>query len=150
MKPHSLRKELSGSFCEPGEVKLFQFFPSCGSRLNFNLESPIVPTGTASLIFAQAVRPAQYISLLFPPILLGSTYLNILDLKSDSAGITASWSALYLILSQRRQQMLAQKLGWRGLIRGGTQATCMMNVLSCGYVYVSKKGFRLNSPDLPS
>ena len=143
---------MSESFCELGGVRFlaYQLATSYTCKLKSNLESPIVPTGTASLIFAQSVRPAHYVSLLFPPILLGSTYLNILDLKSDSAGITGSWSALYLILSQRRQQTLAQKLGWRGLIRGGTQATCMMNVLSCGYVYVSKKGFRFNSPELPS
>ncbi|KAL9124926.1 MAG: hypothetical protein Q9217_005796 [Psora testacea] len=91
----------------------------------------------ASMVLAQALRPPQYLMLLFPPVLLLSTYVNILDLKEESAAITGSWSALYYVLSRRRKQEITQKLTYRGLIRGGTQATCLMNILGCGYVYPS-------------
>ena len=105
----------------------------------------------ASMVLAQALRPPQYLMLVFPPVLLLSTYVNILDFKEESAAITGSWSALYYVLSRRRKQEFRQKLTYRGLIRGGTQATCMMNVLGCGYVYVTKHGIGLPkyTPNLP-
>lgn len=43
--------------------------------------------------------------MMFPPVLLFSSYLNLSDYKTDSAGITAAWSGLYALLAMRRSQV---------------------------------------------
>lgn len=43
--------------------------------------------------------------MLFPPLLLFSSYLNLSDYKTDAAGITAAWSGLYALLAMRRRQV---------------------------------------------
>jgi len=98
-------------------------------------ESPLPPTLLATLITAQHARPPQFLPLLFPPVLLFSTYLNLSDYKIDSAGINAAWSALYLILARRRNQPFVQKWGARGIIRGATLGLCVANVLGGGFTY---------------
>jgi hypothetical protein len=45
--------------------------------------------------------------MLFPPILLFSSYLNLSNYKTDAAGITAAWSGLYALLAIRRSQVSA-------------------------------------------
>src|SRR5271170_1002833 len=75
------------------------------------LESPVPPALLATLIAAQHLRPPQFLPLIFPPVLLFSTYLNLYNFKIDAAGISAAWSGLYLILTQRRKQNLRQKWG---------------------------------------
>ena len=102
-------------------------------------ESPVPPTVLAALITAQALRPVQPLPLLFPPILLFSTYLNIYDYKVDAAGINAAWSGLYLLLARRRKQPLASKFGTRGLIRGATLGLCVTNLVAGGIVYAVGK-----------
>ena len=99
------------------------------------LESPVPPTVLATLITAQHARPPQFLPLIFPPVLLFSSYLNIYDYKIDSAGLNASWSGLYLILARRRKQPFVSKWGPRGIIRGATLGVCMANVVSGGMVY---------------
>lgn len=78
--------------------------------------------------------------MLFPPILLFSTYLNIYEYKVDAAGINAAWSGLYMLLARRRKQSLGSKFGTRGLIRGTTVGLCAANLVAGGLVYaVGKK-----------
>ncbi|KAI9875473.1 MAG: hypothetical protein M1830_008442, partial [Pleopsidium flavum] len=83
-------------------------------------ESPLPPTILATLITAQHMRPPQFLPLLFPPVLLLSTYLNLSSYEVDSAGISAAWSGLYLILARRRKQPFTKRWGTRGVIRGST------------------------------
>ncbi|MCJ1368137.1 hypothetical protein MMC16_007278 [Acarospora aff. strigata] len=100
-------------------------------------ESPLPPTILATLITAQHMRPPQLLPLLFPPVLLFSTYLNLSTYKVDSAGINAAWSALYLILARRRKQPFAKRWGTRGIIRGATMGLCVANLLGCGFTYAT-------------
>ena len=87
----------------------------------------------------EALRPPSPLPLLFPPILLFSTYLNISDYKVDAAGISAAWSGLYLLLARRRKQPLVNKFGTRGLIRGATLGLCGVNLVAGGIVYAVGK-----------
>ncbi|MCJ1258891.1 hypothetical protein MMC24_006725 [Lignoscripta atroalba] len=110
-------------------------------------ESPLPPTLLATLITAQHARPSpllsffpRYLPFLFPPALLFSTYLNIYDYKTDAAGTSAAWSALYLVLARRRRQPLAQKWGTRGIVRGATLGLCVANLASGGLVYALGEG----------
>ncbi|KAI9714403.1 MAG: hypothetical protein M1820_000364 [Bogoriella megaspora] len=98
-------------------------------------ENPLPPTILATLVTAQSLRPFQPLPMLFPPVLLFSTYLNLGGLKVDSAGITASWSALYLLLASRRKQTLRSKFGARGIVRGGTIGMCLFNIATGGVAY---------------
>lgn len=73
--------------------------------------------------------------MLFPPVLLFSSYLNVNGYPTNSAGITSAWSAAYLVLARRRKQKFANKFGARGLIRGGTLGVCAANLVGCGVAY---------------
>jgi len=73
--------------------------------------------------------------MLFPPILLFSSYLNINGFKTDSAGLTSAWSAAYLVLAGRRKQTFGSKFGARGLVRGATVGLCLANVVGGGLAY---------------
>ncbi len=90
----------------------------CMQSSNDLLESPLPPMTLATLVTAQHFRPFQPLPMLFPPVLLFSTYMNLNGYTIDSAGVTGAWSALYLILAGRRKQTFARKWGARGLIRG--------------------------------
>ena len=107
--------------------------------LLLTLESSVPPTVLATLITAQALRPPQFLPLIFPPLLLFSTYLNISDYKVEAAGINAAWSGLYMLLARRRKQPLARKFGTRGLIRGATLGMCTANLVCGGLVYAVGK-----------
>jgi len=98
-------------------------------------ENPLPATLLATCITALHFRPAQPLPLTFPPILLASTYANLSGYKIDSAGITAAWSGLYLLLAQRRKQKLVSKFGARGLIRGATLGLCVVNLVGGGLAY---------------
>jgi len=105
------------------------------------IESPLPPTILAAFVTAQALRPPQFLQLLFPPVLLFSTYLNISDYKTESAGISAAWSSLYLLLARRRKQPLSSKFSTRGIIRGSTSALAVANMAAGGLVYLTGKGY---------
>jgi len=77
--------------------------------------------------------------MLFPPILLFSSWLNINGYKKDSAGLTSAWSAAYIVLARRRRQTIGSKFGARGLVRGATLGLCVMNVISGGIAYAFGK-----------
>ncbi|KAJ5113356.1 hypothetical protein N7456_001890 [Penicillium angulare] len=97
------------------------------------------PTLLASLIFAQHARPYQFFPMLFPPALLFTSYANISGFKTDSAGISAAWSGLYLLLAARRRQPFTKKFGVRGAVRGGTMALCLVNMIGGGLAYTLGK-----------
>ncbi len=73
--------------------------------------------------------------MLFPPLLLFSTYLNLQGYKIDSAGTTAALSGTYLVLAGRRKYGIWNKFGTRGIIRGATLGLCLANVVGGGLAY---------------
>lgn len=77
--------------------------------------------------------------MLFPPVLLFTSYANLQGYKKDTAGISAAWSGLYLLLAGRRRQPLMKKFGARGIIRGGTMALCLVNMVGGGLAYTLGK-----------
>jgi len=102
-------------------------------------ESPVPPSILATLIAAQHLRPPQFLPLLFPPVLLFSSYINIYDYKIDAAGTSAAWSGLYLLLARRRKQPFMQKWSVRGVVRGSTMGLCVAQLLTGGFVYAIGK-----------
>ncbi|OMP83393.1 hypothetical protein BK809_0004774, partial [Diplodia seriata] len=97
--------------------------------------NPLPATLTATLITAQHMRPFQPLPMLFPPVLLLSSYLNLNGYKKDAAGMTAAWSGLYVLLARRRKQRLYSKFGARGITRGATVAMCGANLVGGGLAY---------------
>lgn len=77
--------------------------------------------------------------MLFPPVLLFTSYANLNGFKTDSAGISAAWSALYLALAARRKQQFAKKWGPRGIVRGATMGLCLVNMVGGGLAYTMGK-----------
>jgi hypothetical protein len=82
----------------------------------------------------------------FPPILLFSTYLNLNGYEVDSAGITAAWSGLYLLMARRRRApgsgiaaRVGSKFGARGVTRGATMAVAAANLVGGGLTYALVK-----------
>lgn len=73
--------------------------------------------------------------MMFPPMLLFSTYLNLQGYKTDSAGTTAAISGSYLVLAGRRRLGFMNKFGARGLIRGATMGLCLANLVGGGLAY---------------
>jgi hypothetical protein len=73
--------------------------------------------------------------MIFPPLLLFSTYLNLQGYKIDSAGTTAALSGTYLVLAGRRRLGLMNKFGARGMIRGVTVGLCLVNLVGGGLAY---------------
>ncbi|KAI9829061.1 MAG: hypothetical protein M1832_000084 [Thelocarpon impressellum] len=98
-------------------------------------ENPLPPTLLATLIAAQHLRPPQPLPLLFPPVLLFSTYLNLSGFPVDGAGLSAAWSGLYLLLARRRRQPFTTRWGVRGIVRGATMGMCAVNLVAGGLVY---------------
>lgn len=77
--------------------------------------------------------------MLFPPVLLFTSYLNLQGYKTDAAGISAAWSGLYLLLASRRRQKLAAKASVRGVVRGATLALCAVNLVGGGVAFAFGK-----------
>lgn len=98
-------------------------------------ENPVPPALLATLVFAQHARPFQPLPMLFPPLLLFSTYLNLQGFKIDSAGTTAALSGTYLLLAGRRRMGFMNKFGARGVIRGATMGLCLVNLVGGGLAY---------------
>ncbi|KAB8070521.1 hypothetical protein BDV29DRAFT_33642 [Aspergillus leporis] len=102
-------------------------------------ENPFPPTLAASLIAAQHMRPFQALPMLFPPVLLFTSYANLQGFKTDTAGISAAWSGLYLLLASRRRQPFMKKWGTRGIVRGATMGLCLANLVGGGLAYTLGK-----------
>ncbi|KAG9238387.1 hypothetical protein BJ875DRAFT_451009 [Amylocarpus encephaloides] len=109
-------------------------------------KNPLPPTLLATLVTALHARPFQPLPMLFPPVLLFSTYLNLSSYPVDSAGVTAAWSGLYLLLASRRKvagasfgRRLGSTFGARGFTRGAAMALAGVNVMGCGITYAFGK-----------
>ena len=106
------------------------------------IESSLPPTLLATLITALHARPFQPLPMLFPPVLLFSTYLNLSGFVIDSAGLTAAWSGLYLLLARRRRiaggnfvGRMGSRFGARGLTRGAAMGLATVNLMGGGVTY---------------
>ncbi|KAL9097341.1 MAG: hypothetical protein Q9165_000768 [Trypethelium subeluteriae] len=103
-------------------------------------ENPLPATILATLITAQSLRPFRALPMLFPPVLLLSSYLNVGGFKADSAGITAAWSGIYFLLAARRKAGgIRQRFGTRGIVRGATLGMCVFNVGTGAVAYTMAK-----------
>ncbi|KAF4551866.1 Hypothetical protein D9617_12g037560 [Elsinoe fawcettii] len=100
-------------------------------------ESSLPPLLLATLTTALHFRPFQPLPMLFPPVYLFSSYLNLSGFVIDSAGISAAWSAAYLILAARRRplQGLRGKFTARGLVRGTTMGLAAGETVAGGLAY---------------
>ncbi|KZZ92241.1 hypothetical protein AAP_02896 [Ascosphaera apis ARSEF 7405] len=101
-------------------------------------ESPFPPTLLATLIAPLHMRPFRPLPMLFPPVLLFTTYLNLLDpkYKRDAAGLSATWAGLYLVLAAARKQKLKNKFTVRGAVRGAAMGVGCANLVAGGSVYM--------------
>ncbi|KAL2223357.1 hypothetical protein M432DRAFT_635977 [Thermoascus aurantiacus ATCC 26904] len=102
-------------------------------------ESPVPPTVLATLVTAQHARPFQALPMLFPPVFLFTSYANLQGFTVDSAGISAAWSGLYLLLAGRRKHPFVKKWGARGIVRGATMGLCLVNMVGGGLAYTLGK-----------
>lgn len=107
-------------------------------------ESSVPPVVLASLITAQHLRPPKFIPLLVPPVLLFSSYLNLLGDATDAAGLSSAWSGVYLLMARRRKQALVRKWSPRGVVRGATMGLCLVNLVCGGLVFGSGRMKRSN------
>ncbi|EME44744.1 hypothetical protein DOTSEDRAFT_72260 [Dothistroma septosporum NZE10] len=113
---------------EDAKQGVFQYAKAWG-------ENPLPPVLLATLITAQHMRPFQTLPMLFPPILLFSSYLNVQGFKKDSAGLMSAWSMAYFVLARRRSYPLSKKFGARGLVRGASMGLCAVNAVAGGLAY---------------
>jgi phage-related minor tail protein len=91
----------------------------------------------ATLITALHFRPLQKLPMVFAPLLLFSSYLNVAGFKIDSAGMTAAWSGLYVLLAARRRPVagLRGKISARGVVRGAAMGLGVANMAGGGLAY---------------
>ena len=81
--------------------------------------------------------------LIFPPVLLATSYANLSGYKTDAAGISAAWSGLYISLASRRKYGLKQKfMSVRGVVRGAAMGLAAVNVVGGGLAYAFGSGGR--------
>lgn len=126
--------KVSSNMPELGEVNRYSC-PHFRDGADSTPENPLPPTLLATLITAQHMRPFQALPMLFPPILLFSSYMNVQGLKKDAAGLASAWSMAYFVLARRRKQPLGKKFGTRGIVRGTTMALCVANAVAGGWAY---------------
>src|SRR5689334_12453092 len=95
--------------------------------------------GLASLITPLHFRPFQPLPMLFPPVLLFSSYLNLAGYAIDSAGITAAFSGLYFLLALRRRKLppLRQSFQIRTVVRGAAMGVAGVNCVAGGVTYLN-------------
>jgi hypothetical protein len=94
--------------------------------------------GLATLITALHFRPLQKLPMIFPPLLLFSSYLNVGGFVIDSAGMTAAWSGLYVLLAARRRPAtLRHRFSARGVIRASAMGLGAANCAAGAYVYAT-------------
>jgi len=96
------------------------------------------PVGLATLITAVHFRPFQAFPMLFTPVLLFSSYMNLAGYAIDSAGVTAAWSGMYVLLAlRRRQPSLRTRFGVRGAVRGAAMGLGAVNCAAGGIAYAN-------------
>ncbi|ESZ97078.1 hypothetical protein SBOR_2508 [Sclerotinia borealis F-4128] len=108
--------------------------------------SSLPPVLLATFTTALHARPLQPLPLAFTPIFLFSTYLNLSGYAVDSAGITAAWSGLYLIMANRRKASgknmyarIGSRFGARGIVRGAAMGVAGLNLVAGGITYATGK-----------
>jgi Altered inheritance of mitochondria protein 19 len=97
------------------------------------LASPYPPALTALLLAAPS--PRRPLPLLFSSVLGLSSYLSFTGHRVDAAGLSASWSALYIIAASRRKHSFTSQFTGAGVLRGMTMGVCALNVLGGGLAY---------------
>ncbi|RKF66874.1 hypothetical protein GcM3_109013 [Golovinomyces cichoracearum] len=130
----------SDSEIKSKETSIYQYVTNWG-------KSPLPPTLLATLVTALHFRPFQPLPMLFPPILLFSSYLNLQDLIRESAGLSAAWSGLYLLMAKRRKEKaissmshrMKSRFGARGLTRGTAMGLAAINCVSGGWTFWVEK-----------
>ncbi|KAF1814504.1 hypothetical protein P152DRAFT_447854 [Eremomyces bilateralis CBS 781.70] len=100
-------------------------------------ENPLPPTVLATLITAQHARPLQKLPMVFAPLFLFTSYMNLGGYKTEAAGTSAAWSALYMLLASRRKQSIKSTFSVRGVVRGATMATCAVQVAGGALAYLT-------------
>jgi len=97
--------------------------------------------GLATLITALHFRPFQALPMLFAPLLMFSSYLNVAGFAIDGAGMTAAWSGLYVLLAARRRNpaaaMRGGKFSARGVVRAAAMGLGTANCVAGGWVYAT-------------
>jgi hypothetical protein len=89
-------------------------------------------------IIALHARPFQPLPMLFPPLLILSSYLTLAGFKTDGAGMTAAWSGVYTLLAARRKPAsLRSRFSLRGGVRGGAMALGVVNCVAGLYAYAT-------------
>ncbi|RYP51662.1 hypothetical protein DL768_003060 [Monosporascus sp. mg162] len=101
-------------------------------------DSSLAPTGLATLITAQHLRPFQAAPMALAPLLLFSSYANLQGFRKDSAGITAAASGTYAVLALRGNKRRSWPLlSIRGAVRGAAVALGFANAVAGGWVYAT-------------
>lgn len=91
-----------------------------------------------TLIIALHARPFQPLPMVFPPLLVFSSYLTLAGFKIDGAGMTAAWSGVYALLAlRRRPASLRSRFSLRGAVRATAMGLGGANTLAGGYVYAT-------------
>ncbi|EGE03077.1 hypothetical protein TEQG_02114 [Trichophyton equinum CBS 127.97] len=99
-------------------------------------ESSFPPTLLATFVTALHFRPFQFVPMIFPPVLLLTSYMNLAGFKKDAAGASAAWSGLYILLAGRRKQEFRKKWSARGMVRGAAIGVGLANLVGGGMAYV--------------
>ncbi|KAG0156896.1 hypothetical protein PDIDSM_4079 [Penicillium digitatum] len=63
------------------------------------------------------------------------TFIQRFRAWGDTAGISAAFSGLYLLLAAARRQPFMKKLGVRGVVRGATMGLALVNMVGGGLAY---------------
>ncbi|KAM5524218.1 hypothetical protein FOXYSP1_00261 [Fusarium oxysporum f. sp. phaseoli] len=95
------------------------------------------PSLLATLITALHARPPSLPLFIFTPPLLFSSYLNLSGYPTGSAGLTAAWSGLYVLLALRRRQPFRGRFSVRGVVRGTAIGLGAANCVAGGWVYAN-------------
>lgn len=76
--------------------------------------------------------------MLFTPVLLFSSYMNLAGYAIDSAGVTAAWSGMYVLLAlRRRPASLRTKFSARGAVRAAAMGLGSANCVAGGIAYLN-------------
>jgi hypothetical protein len=68
-------------------------------------ENSFNPMILATLIAAQNLQPFRPLPMLFPPMLVFSSFISLHEYKKDGGGLLAAQSGLYMLLALRRKQV---------------------------------------------